>query len=149
MVRVETHEIIERPVEDVFEQLVDIPRYPEWMPDKGLFISCTKDSEGPVGTGTVYSDKTRFGVVRGKVSVFDRPRRVVFHYRAGLLGKTVMRGYPGYTLERVGDNRTRVHHIAEAHLHGLFKLIQPLIRIMARRERRRTVKALKESLESP
>lgn len=66
MVRVEIVEAINRPIEEVFEQLVDIPGYPAWMPDSGLFVSCTKDSEGPVGVGTAYSDKTRMGTARGK-----------------------------------------------------------------------------------
>lgn len=148
MIQVEINAIIKRPIEEVFEQLVDIPRYPEWMPDNSLLITCAKDSEGPVGVGTAYSDKTRLGTVRGEVAVFDRPHKVVFHYTARLLGMTVMEGWPGYALERDGEAATRIHHKAEARLYGLFKLAQPLVQRMARNERQRTVDALKESLES-
>lgn len=147
MIRVEIDETIKRPIEEVFEQLVDIPRYPEWMPNNGLFITCTKDSEGPAGVGTKYSDKTRLGTVWGEVSVFDRPNEVVFHYTARLFGMTVMEGWPGYVLEREGEAATRIHHRAEGHLYGPFKLLQPLVQMMARGERQRTVDALKESLE--
>lgn len=129
------------------EQLVDIPRYPAWMPQDRLFVTC-KDSEGPVGVGTTYSDRTRLGTVRGEVAVFHRPYGVVFHYRARLLGMDVMEGWPGHALVRDGDAITTVHHRAEGHLHGPFKLMQPLIRLIALRERRRTVNALRESLES-
>lgn len=148
MVRVEIDVTIQRPIEEVFEQLVDIPRYPDWMPSGGLFISSTKDSEGPVGAGTMYSDVTRFGTLRGEISAFDRPNTVVFHYTARLLGVPVMDGWPGYTLERAGDGATRVRHRAEGHLHGPFELLQPLVQTMARGERQRTVDALKASLES-
>ncbi len=147
MIRVEIDETINRPIEDVFDQLVDISGYDEWMPDDGLFVSCRQDSEGPVGVGTTYSDKTRLGTVQGEISAFDRPNRVVFHYTARLLGMTVMQGWPGYTLERAGEAGTRVHHLAEGHLRGPFKLMQPLVQVMARKERQRTVDALKESLE--
>ena len=68
------------------------------MPDDGLFVTSSQDSEGPVGVGTTYSDRTRLGTVRGEISVFERPRKVVFHYTARLLGSTVMEGWPGYVL---------------------------------------------------
>lgn len=148
MIRVEIDETIERPIEVVFEHLVDIPAYPEWMPKDGLFVSCTKESDGPVGVGTAYTDETRIGTVHGVVSTFQRPTEVTFHYTARLLGITAMQGWPGYVLERVDETSTRVHHVAEGHLYGPFKLLQPLIQGIAQRERRRTVDALKESLES-
>lgn len=148
MIRVDIHETINRPIEEVFEQVADIPRYPEWMPDSGLFITCTKDSDGPAGVGTTYTDKTRVGTVKGEISDFERPKKVVFHYTARLFGRTVMDGWPGYTLERDGEDATRVHHTAEGRLYGPFKLMQPLIQSMAQKERQRTVDALKQSLES-
>lgn len=147
MIEVEIRTTIARPIEQVFEQLVDIPRYPEWMPRGGLFVTCRKDSAGPVGVGTRYSDVTRLGTVRGEVSEFERPHRVVFHYTARLLGVKVMDGWPGYTLERDGE-ATAVHHRAEGRLVGVFTLLRPLIQRMADAERRRTVAALKASLES-
>lgn len=148
MIRVDLDRTIARPIEEVFEQLVNIPRYPEWMPTNGLFVTCTKDSAGPVGLGTAYSDKTRIGTARGEVSVFDRPNAVVFHYTARVFGFTVMEGWPGYALDRDGAVATRVHHHAEGRLYGPFKLLQPLVQRLARRERERTVDALKRSLES-
>jgi uncharacterized protein YndB with AHSA1/START domain len=146
--RVEVVETIDRPIEDVFERLVDLSRYPEWMSKEGLFVSCAQESEGPIDVGTVYSDKTRLGTVKGEVSAFRRPDHVVFHYTARLLGRRVMEGWPGYSLQREGDRRTRVRHVAEGHLHGPFRLLQPLVRRLAYRERHRTVEALKRSLES-
>lgn len=148
MIRVDIHETIQRPIDDVFEQLVDIPRYPEWMPGESLLVTCTKDTEGPVGVGTRYTDRTRVGTARGEVSELERPSRVVFHYTFRLWGMTLMEGWPGYTLERAGEGATAVHHTGEARLYGPFKLLEPLIRRMADRERRLTVDALKESLES-
>lgn len=148
MISVEVVETIDRAIDDVFEQLVDIDRYPEWMPGDGLFLTCTKDSEGAVGRGTEYTDRTRVGVMHGEVYAFEPPTRVVFRYEARLLSYKVMEGYPGYTLQRVGDMKTRVHHLAEGHLYGPMRLLGPLVQRIARGERERTVQALKRSLES-
>lgn len=148
MIRVDIHETIHRSREEVFERLVDIPHYPNWMPRRGLFVHCTKDSQGPVDVGTAYTDETRLGTVHGEVSVFDRPRRVVFHYTARLLGVRVMEGWPGYFLEEDGESATKVHHRAEGRLYGPFRLLKPWVQRLASRERQRTLAALKESLEA-
>lgn len=148
MVRVEIEETIDRPIEVVFDRLVDIPRYPEWMPKKGLLITCTQDSKGQVGLGTAYSDKTWLGTARGEVVAFERPNRVVFRYTLRWLGALVMEGRPGYVLESDGEGRTLVHHTAEGHLAGPFKVLRPVVQVIARGERRRTVDALKASLEN-
>jgi len=147
MIRVEINETVDRPIEEVFEKLVDIPSYPDWMPDDGLLVTCSKDSEGPVGQGTTYTDRTRVGTVRGEVVEFDRPSRVVFHYTARVLGRTALEGWPGYTLERDDEGGTRIHHHAEARLYGPFKLLRPLVRRVARGERQRTMDALVAALE--
>ena len=122
MIRVEIDETIRRPIEQVFARLVDIANYAEWMPNNGLFIASTKDSAGPVGPGTAYSDKTRLGTVQGEISRFEPPNVVVFHYAARLCGITVMEGWPGYTLERLDDTLTVIHHRAAGRLYGPFKI---------------------------
>ena len=147
MIRVEIDTTIERPIEEVFERLVDIPAYNRWMPRGGLFVACEKETAGPVREGTAYADRTVVGTARGEVATFDRPRRVVFHYVFKPLGFLLMEGWPGYELERVSAEVTRVRHRARATLHGPFRALRPLLRSLAHRERRRTLEALKESLE--
>ena len=148
MIRVVSKEEIDCPIDEVFEKLIDIDGYPEWMPNNGLFVNCYISTEGPIGVGTGYIDKTRLGTVQGEISAFDRPHRVVFHYTDHMFGKKMMDGWPGYTLESDGVSSTRVHHVAEARLYGFYRLFEPLLRIIARRERQRTVDALKASLKS-
>lgn len=148
MISVEIEETVERPIEEVFDRLVDIPGYREWMPDAGLFVSCTQDSQGTVGAGTTYTDVTRLGTVHGEIAEFERPRRVVFHYTWKVLALRAMDGWPGYELEPRGSDRTRVRHVARGRLHGLFKLLGPFVQRIAEGERSRTVNALKKSLES-
>jgi hypothetical protein len=59
----------------------------------------------------------------------------------------VMESRPGYRLEAVEDG-TKVHYLAAGRLYGIFKLLQPYVAIRARGERKRTVAALKKSLEA-
>lgn len=148
MIRIQIDETVHRPIEEVFDRLVDIDRYPDWMPDGGLLITCTKDSDGPVDEGTKYSDKTRFGTFHGEIEGLERPTRVTFHYTVRRLGITVMEGWPGYRLERLDDDTTRVRHTATGRLKGPFKLLRPMVRWLAQSERQRTVDALKASMES-
>ena len=148
MIRVEIEETIHRPIEDVFDRLIDIDRYPEWIPEGGLLITCSKDSPGPVGVGTAYTDRTRLGAVKGEVAELERPERVVFHYTARFFGVILMDGWPGYTLRRAGRTATRVRHVAVGRLHGAFRVLRPVMQRIARWERQRTVDALKASLEA-
>lgn len=147
MIRVEIHETIDRPMEEVFDRLVNIPGYDEWMPAGGLFVSCTQDGDGPVGAGTSYTDRTRLGTAKGEIAECERPKRVVFHYTARWFGRKVAEGWPGYELERDGKGGTRIHHLATARLYGPLRLLRPLFQVLARRERRLTVDALKASFE--
>jgi hypothetical protein len=59
-----------------------------------------------------------------------------------------MEGWPAYTLKREGKDITKVYHEAKGYLYGIFKILQPLMSLIAHNERQRTVNALKKSLES-
>lgn len=128
MVKLEIDETIDRPIEEVFERLVDIDAYPRWLPRSRVFRSCHKTSAGPVVEGTTYVDDTRFGKAFGDVVDFEPPDRVIFRYRMRFLGMELMEGRPGYVLEALGAGRTRVPHLAEAKLRGAFKVLKPTIR---------------------
>lgn len=146
MIHVDLHATIHRPIDAVFDRLVDIDGYGDWLPAGKLFVSSRKETPGPTRVGTAYTDRIRFARARGEVVELERPRRVVFHYSVRLLGLSAIDGWPGYTLEPAGDAATRVHHHAEARLHGPFRLFRPLVRRIAWHERRRTLEALEASL---
>ena len=147
MVKVKLDTVIKRPVEDVFERLVDISDYSKWMPESGVFIRSTQTSEGPVGKGTTYNDKGRMGTFKGEISDFERPKKVEFRETLRWLGLRVMEGRPRYVLESI-EGGTKVHHVSEGQLYGIFKVMQPMTALIARGERKRTVNALKKSLEA-
>lgn len=148
MIRVDLHAVIPAPVDQVFTRVADIDRYSEWRTGGGgIFLACHQDSPGPVRQGTRYTDRTRLGTVIGEVVEFDRPTRVVFHYRSILLGRTTIEGWPGYTLQADGAGGTLVHHHAEARAYGPMRLLEPLLQRIADLERLRTLQALKRSFE--
>lgn len=146
MVRVELNTIIARPIDDVFDRITDISGYSRWMPKLGVFIRSNQTSEGPVGVGTTYYDKGWMGTFVGEIEEFDAPTRVAFHEKLRWLGVTVMEARPAYQLVSSGTS-TQVHHTANGRLFGILNLMTPLVAWMAGGERKRTVQALKASLE--
>ena len=146
-VRVEIDEVIARPIEQVFERATDLAQYADWMPHTGVFRKCSDVSEGPVRLGTTYLDQGRMGSFRGEISEFERPSRVVYKETLRWFGTPVVVGRIEY--EFSPDPRgTAVHHVAESELHGIFRLMRPMVAVIGRGERQRTVTALKRSLES-
>jgi uncharacterized protein YndB with AHSA1/START domain len=146
-VRVEVDEIIERPVEKVFERATDLPGYADWMPHTGVFKNASQISEGPLALGTQYLDQGRMGKFRGEVVEFQEPSRVVFSEKLRWFGAPVVDTRLHYEFRAVPQG-TALHHVAESDLHGLFRLMKPMVGVIGRGERARTVKALKRSLES-
>ena len=145
---VEVDTTIGRPVGDVFERLTRISEYSSWLPPSIVFTTCRQTSEGPVAPGTTYDDVTKLGTLRGEVSDVAAPLRVVFHETLRWLGRPVMEARMEYALRPDAAGRTEVHHVAEGELRGAFGLAEPLVVMLARRERQRTIDALKRSLET-
>lgn len=146
MLRVELNTVIARPIDEVFGRLTDISDYSRWMPQFGVFISSSQTSAGPVGVGTTYCDKGWMGTFLGEIEEFQEPTRVAFKETLRWLGVTVMEARPEYELVPTQAG-TEVHHTAVGRLFGIFNVMQPVVAWMARGERKRTVRALKQSLE--
>jgi uncharacterized protein YndB with AHSA1/START domain len=148
MIKVEMDTVIARPIGDVFGQITNLSDYSRWMRKLGIFVRSEQTSEGPVAMGTTYYDKGRMGTFRGEVVEFQVPTKVVFRETVRWLGLPVMEARPAYELVST-DTGTEVHHTAEGQLFGPFKVMKPMVTLMARGERARTVRALKDSLEHP
>ncbi len=146
-VRVEIDEIISCPVDKAFERATDLPHYEDWMPHNGIFKKSSQLSAGPMGEGTEFLDKGRMGTFHGDVAEFKKPSRVVFDERLRWFGAPAVEARPQYEF-RASPEGTVLHHVAESELHGLFRLMKPIVAVVGRGERRRTVEALKRSLES-
>jgi uncharacterized protein YndB with AHSA1/START domain len=148
MIRVEIDTVIAGPIEEVFDCLVNINGYAQWLPQSRVFRDTTKTSGGPVGVGTTFRDDTTVGAYQGEVTAFARPTQVDFRMRLRWFGIDVMESRPGYRLAPVNGD-TRVRLVAEGELYGPFKLAEPFVDKIAWQERQRTLAALKRSLEAP
>ncbi|WP_392542724.1 SRPBCC family protein [Oryzobacter telluris] len=149
VVEFELVRVVQAPVEEVFARLADIEGHNAWMPRKGSILGGTQQtSPGEPGLGTTYLDKTRFGPTPGEVVEFDRPRTIVYHWwdrsRSGRLNAE---GWPGYTLEAVGERETRVRHRARLVTYGAYRPATPVLGMIARRERTATLEALVASFD--
>ena len=146
-VRYETRTTIDRPISDVFAFLADLDGYTTWMPRTGLFRRSGQTFDGPPRLGTAYFDATRMGTFRGEVTDYEPPARIGFRETLRWFGSDLMEARPEYVLEADRD-KTIVHHVAEGELFGLMRLMKPVAALLARRERTRTVRSLRRSLES-
>jgi uncharacterized protein YndB with AHSA1/START domain len=146
-VRYEARTTIDRPIGNVFTALADLDGYGTWMHRTGLFRRAGQTSDGPLGPGTTYFDATRMGTFRGHITDYQPPSRIGFRETLRWFGSDLMEARPEYFLEADRD-RTIVHHIAEGDLFGVMRLMKPVAALLARRERTRTLKSLRRSLES-
>jgi uncharacterized protein YndB with AHSA1/START domain len=141
---------VDAPPAEVFARLADIEAYNQWMPTKGSIRRQSRQtSAGEPAVGTTYLDRTLFGPTPGEIAELEAPRTLTYHWwdrsRSGRLN---MEGWPGYTLEAVGDGETLVHHHVSMRTHGIYRLATPVLRLIARRERSATLDALVASFGS-
>lgn len=139
--------MVKAPINAVFERLADIESINEWQPRRGsIRRKSVQTSPGPVGRGTTYVDSTLFGKAPGEVETFDRPERLVYHWRqAAPWGSLLAEGWPGYTLESVGERETLVRHDARLTTYGIYGPATPVMKRIALRERTAVLDALEAS----
>jgi len=70
---------INAPASGIFDVVVDLLAYDEWLPNSTSFPGITSISESPTKLGTTYIESTPLGIRHGEVIEFSRPSKVVFH----------------------------------------------------------------------
>jgi uncharacterized protein YndB with AHSA1/START domain len=139
--------VVQRPANEVFERLADLPGYVGWMHHTGLFRRCRLTSEIPIRKGTTYVDATRMGTFEGEVTEFVPPTRIAFQETLRWFGSPMTQARPEYSLE-ADETATVVHHVAVGELYGWMRFMKPAAALLAKLERTRTLNSLKRSLES-
>lgn len=132
-------QIINAPVEMVFNTVVDGGNFASWNP---TIRSSRRLDDGEIGEGASFEwDLTGFGKVVQELREFERNRRVriVPHM-------TRLEGGHRFRFTAQGD-ATRVDHELEMNPKGAFKLFTPLMGMMGRRNLRDTANALQVHLE--
>ncbi len=143
MIRVEHTVVIERPVEEVFDFMAKVENLPRWAENT---VEAEQTSEGPLGAGTTCTVLNK--AVRRQmlhhfvVTEYERPTRYAAKTTAGPFPMHL-----SYTLEQV-EGGTSLRTVSEADLGGIFKLGEPLMRRMARKQIEADHTRLKGILES-
>ena len=137
---------IDRSASDVFDYLANGENMPRWMTQ---FLLVEKVTQGPVGPGTEF----RYYDTRDTDSTFEwsvyRPTgHLAWHGEA-------VRTMPGGSVEPEGfydlsehDGRTHVEMHLRPQLHGLAKLMGPMISRRMRKSGSEDIRNLKADLES-
>jgi uncharacterized protein YndB with AHSA1/START domain len=150
VIEFELERMIRAPIDEVFARLADINGHNDWVPQKGSILRHTQQtSPGAPGLGTTFLDTTTYGPTPGEIVEFEPPHTLVYHWwDSSRSGKLKAEGWPGYSLQDLGDNTTLVRHHARMHTYGFYRLATPIFRRIAIKERTTTVDALKTSLET-
>jgi uncharacterized protein YndB with AHSA1/START domain len=139
MALVKHTQVINRPVEKVFQTVVDVTNFPKWNPTTP---SARKLSTGEIGDGTRFELEIRgFGKVEQELREFERNKRVRLVPSFKLLS-----GGHRFIFTAEGT-RTRIDHELEMTPHGVFKVFTPFMGMMGRKNLRDTANALQDYLE--
>ena len=146
-IRVEMTEFVACPAWETFARATDLDHYEDWMPRRGVFKSSRQTSSGPMAVGTTFTDHGRMGTFAGEVVEFAPAVRVVYQERLRWFGRQALDGRISYEF-RATPGGTDIRHVAESELHGVFRLMRPMVKLIGPGERRRTLNGLKRSLEA-
>jgi uncharacterized protein YndB with AHSA1/START domain len=136
--------VINRPAEEVFAYLDQVDRHNEWQ---GQLVSTTVETDGPIRVGTrVVERRIVPGGARDfpyEITAHDPARKISFRGTAGLIR-------PGgtYTVDPIGDSRSRMNSELELEGHGIGKLFAPLALRQAAKQVPVDQEKFKELLES-
>jgi uncharacterized protein YndB with AHSA1/START domain len=143
MARFDVGITIKRPVEDVFAVLSDFSNGSKWA--SGAVEPAKQTSAGPIGVGTTWHG---VGKVAGRqfdteitFTEFEPNRKITL---------TITKPFPTtwtVTLESVAGG-TRVSQTVEAEPGGFFKLAEPLVVTMAKRQFQNDLDNLRDLMEA-
>ena len=142
MARFEQSVTIDRPIEEVFAFVADPDKEMKW---RSSLEEITMTSEGPIGVGTTYRKVERFlgrKVERtSEITEFELNKKCSFKSTSGpiAMDSTI-------TFEARADG-TRVSMVANAELGGFFRIAEPMVVRMARRQMETEMANLKDLLE--
>jgi uncharacterized membrane protein len=142
MLKVETSLVIHRSVEDVFAVLNELENYPKWS---ATFQEITKTSTGPTGVGTTWTGvgKSLGRRIETKIEQTEyEPNR-----KYTRKSNSPFPVHEQMTFESI-EGGTRVNVRFEAEPGGFFKLAEPLVAKIGKRNIEADLAALKDLMEA-
>ena len=143
MAKFETSIVINRPLEEVFALLSNAENDLKWQSGT---IEAKKTSDGPIGVGTTWRTVSRFLGRRieseSEITEYELNRKFAFKTKSGPIP------FEGWmTCERV-EGGTRINTKFEAEIGGFFKLAEPLVASMGKRQIEADFANLKDLMEA-
>ena len=142
MLKVETNIVIHRPVEDVFAVLSNAENNPKWS---SAFLEVNKTSEGPVGVGTTWRGVGKF--LGKQIEVELEETGYEPNQKSAQKSTVPFPSNQQMTFERVNGG-TRVNLKFEADPGGFFKLAEPLLASMVKRNIEGELANLKDLMDA-
>jgi uncharacterized protein YndB with AHSA1/START domain len=143
MTTVETSVVINRPTDEIFTFVVDPNNTAQWA---GPVVEARQTSEGPVGLGTTSTRVTQF-LGRTMEATYE-----IIEYEPNSYYKDKMTSGPVPINGRISfepvDDGTKVTIQGEIEAAGFFKLAEPILSRMARRQTETDAQTLKDLLEA-
>jgi uncharacterized protein YndB with AHSA1/START domain len=143
MTKLESSVVINRPLEEVFAFVTNPEKMTQWMAE---LVEVKQTSEGSVGVGTTFS------AVAKPLGRRAESTQEVVEYEPN--GKFAIKSASGpvasqdeYTFESVAGD-TKLTRVVEAEMGGFFKLAEPLVVRMMRRQFKTNFANLKDLLEA-
>ena len=128
MALVKRTQVINRPVEEVFQTVIDVANFPKWNPTTA---SARKLSPGQIGEGTRFELEIRgFGKVPQELKEFVKNERVRL-----VPTMSLMSGGHRFVFTPQGAS-TRIDHELEMTPKGWFKIFSPLMGMMGKKNLR-------------
>ena len=132
-------QMINKPVEQVFETVVNLANFPKWNPTTP---SACKLSPGEIGEGTRFELEIRgFGKVPQELREFEKNKRVRL-----VPSMRFLSGGHRFLFTAQGG-ATRIDHQLEVTPKGIFKIFSPFMGMMGAKNLRDTAAALQRYLE--
>lgn len=134
---------IKRPVEDVFAVISNVENGPRWS---SAALEAEQTSPGPIGVGTTARVVGKFLGKRieseSEITEFESNRKYTFQSKSGPFP---IKG--SVTLEQI-EGGTRVSTTVEVEPGGFFKLAEPLVISMGKRQFQSDLDTLKDLMEA-
>jgi uncharacterized protein YndB with AHSA1/START domain len=141
--RVDHTVTIERPVQEVWDYLMDSRNDAVWINN---VVEVGRGGDLPVADGVEIDETFKFLGVRVPLTLRVTDHRPTAHSAVDVKGGPVA-GRGSYDLEPAGEG-TRLTMTFEADAHGFFKLTEPVFSRMARRDVTTSLETLKDLLEA-
>ena len=143
MTRLMTSVVINRPIEEVFAFMTDFENMSQWMSE---LVEAKQTSEGPVGVGTTASAVAtplgRRAESTQEVAEYEPNSTFAWKSTSGPVASE-----DSYRFESV-EGGTKVTRVVEAEMAGFFRLAEPLVVRMMRRQFEANFANLKDLLEA-